>query len=180
MNRLLKFERLGEKHLNLVLGWRTSRHVEEFMFTEIEHDTKKQVVWFEQVNKDKSKAYWVIYLGKTPIGLINLSEIDHINSRCNAGFYIGEIDYLNLGGVIPIYLYNYVFTDLKLNKIYGEVVSSNERILKIHQFHGFRKVGILKEHIIKNGHKVDVIVVELLSSEWSKLSRFRQQTATFP
>ncbi len=177
---MLRFEKLKRDHLTLVLQWRMRPHVADVMFTEVKDNMENQIDWFNLISKDQTKVYWIVLFGDIPIGLVNLSEIDETNSRCNAGFYIGEVEYLNLGGLIPIYLYNHVFTNLKLNKIFGEVVSSNEGILRLHQFHGFRKVGTLKEHIIKHEQKVDVVVVELLASEWSKLSRFSHQTAIFP
>ena len=63
-------------------------------------------------------------------------------------------------------LYRYVFTKLNLNKVYGEVVEGNDTMLRIHKYHGWRKVGTYKNHIQKGGKYLDVHIMELLRSEW--------------
>ena len=39
-------------------------------------------------------------------------EIDEINGKCSAGYYIGDEAYKSLGALILPYLYNYVFNYL--------------------------------------------------------------------
>ena len=56
----------------------------------------------------------------------------------------------------------------------------NEKIIRLHKFHGHREVGILKQHYRKNGNYFDVKYLELLADDWNRLSdRFGHYQAYF-
>jgi len=176
---MIRFAKLEEKHLELVMSWRANPEVAKHMFTDIEQDIEKQRTWFHKISLDDSYRYWVILYNEIPIGLVNLAEIDWKNRRCTAGYYIGDMSYRSLGGVIPPYLYNYVFKVLKFKKIYGEVIAENANILKIHELHGYRQVGVCKEHVLKDGHFHDVIFIELLADSWLEKKRYQRDIVQF-
>jgi hypothetical protein len=95
------------------------------------------------------------------------------------GFYIGELEYRSFAGLIPPYVYKHVFKTLKLKKIYGEVLSSNKSILEIHNTHGFREVGELKNHVLKGKIGHDVVFIELLAEDWLRNPRYEKYNAIF-
>ena len=176
---MIKFITLQKEHLEMVLGWRVQPEVSQYLLTEVTYDLEKQHQWFEQISKDNTYRYWVIVYQDIPIGLLNLAAVDQQNLRCSAGYYIGDLRYRQLGAMIPPYLYNYIFQEMKFRKIYGEVVAGNKNILKIHQMHGFRQVGMYKDHIFKNEQFYDIILIELLSEIWLEQKRYRQYVAAF-
>jgi UDP-4-amino-4,6-dideoxy-N-acetyl-beta-L-altrosamine N-acetyltransferase len=155
-----------------VLKWRCSDPVAKNMFTSISHSLKDQVAWYQEVNRDASKAYWVFSFGRLQLGVINLVSIETKNQSAIAGYYIGDSRYYSLGSVIPLYLYNHAFFTLGLNKLYGYVLASNKQVLRLHDLHGYDKVGVLKEHVCKNGKFEDVIVIELMASRWRLACRY--------
>ncbi|MFZ4712623.1 MAG: UDP-4-amino-4,6-dideoxy-N-acetyl-beta-L-altrosamine N-acetyltransferase [Bacteriovoracaceae bacterium] len=175
---MFNFKKLTEKDLERVFNWRQKPFVTKYQFTDIQKDYQKHLDWFARVSKDPNFKYWVIHLNERPIGLFNLSNFDVVNSRTNAGYYIGEEDCLHLGGIVPPYLYNYVFQKLKMNKIYGEVVEGNS-IIKIHLLHGYRQVGTYQQHITKNKEFFNVHAVELMAQDWLKLRRYSSYTCPF-
>ena len=59
-----------------------------------------------------------------------------------------------------------MFYELKLNKIYGEVLDGNNLILGIHKYHGWRNVGAYKNHVLKSGKYFDVHIIELFCIDW--------------
>ena len=141
---------------------------------------EKQLVWFKKITQDESVKYWIVSFNLTPIGVVNLAEIDQDNRRCTAGYYIGDINFKGLGAMIPPYLYNHIFRELGFNKIYGHVLADNLNILKIHKYHGFKVVGVLESHTLKENSWKDVVVIELLAKNWLNLERFRRDIAIFP
>lgn len=175
---MFKFLKLKESHLKMVLGWRVNPEVSHHLFTEVEYNLEKQKQWYDQISKDQRYRYWIIEYQGTAVGVVNLAEIDLVNRRCNAGFYIGETAYQHVGGMVLPYLYNYVFKELKLKKIYGEVVDGNA-IIKIHDFHGYRMVGTYKDHIFKHGKFIDVHLVELMDECWLSQRRYQKYSAVF-
>jgi len=163
---MLKYICLKEEHAKLILRWRMMPHITKFMLTDIEEDFEKHKRWLKSVINNESCKYWLISFESKYIGLVNLSEIDYRNKRCKTGYYIGEIEFIGLGALFLPPVYDYVFTKLKLNKIYGEVLDSNELILGIHKYHGWRNVGTFKNHVYKSGKYYDVHLIELLGSDW--------------
>ena len=87
---MLKFLKIQEEHLELILDWRTQPDVTRYMFTDIEHSLENQKKWFENLQADDSSKYWIISYEDQLIGVIYLSDIDRRNNRCSWGYYIGE------------------------------------------------------------------------------------------
>ncbi len=176
---MVRFVKLQEKHLEMVLAWRTKADVARSMFTTVTNNIEKQRRWFERISVDASCRYWIIMCEEAPIGVLNLAQIDGVNRRCSAGYYVGEEAYRSLGAMIPAYLYNYVFKVMGFHKIYGEVMADNARVLQIHALHGYRQVGTYKDHVFKEGRFYDVVLVELLSESWLNQKRYQNEMALF-
>ncbi|GAA4718800.1 UDP-4-amino-4,6-dideoxy-N-acetyl-beta-L-altrosamine N-acetyltransferase [Brevibacillus fulvus] len=177
---MITFNRLAEKHLEQVLKWRTQEDVTRYMYTDVAYDMEKQKKWYERVSQSDSDKYWVIAVQQTPIGVISLNQIDTVNKRASSGFYIGEEKYRVYGGIIPLFLYNYAFNQLDLNKVTAEVMEGNENIRKIHLLHGYREVGYYKDHIYKYGTFHHVYLLELLKEDWQqKADKYQRYTAVF-
>ena len=176
---MLHFVKLKLEHLDFVLDWRSSTEISKYMLTDIEKDMKKQLQWFKQIEASEDSKYWVIYFGETAIGLINLAEIDFQGKQCSAGYYIADLNYRGLGAEIPPFLYNYVFNVMGFEKIYGTVLAGNKSVLEIHNLHGYKKVDRKKNHFLKNGRPQDVIMVELLKSDWLEKKRYHAYIADF-
>ena len=177
---MLRFDSITEDDLELILSWRTKPNITQYMFTDISQDIEEQKKWFQWISTNSACRYWLIYYQEKAIGVIALTDIDERNKRCSWAYYIGDETFRGIGGIIPPYLYNYVFTVLKFKKIIAEVMEGNERIMKLHQFHGYHQVGILKEHINKYGRYHDVTVLELLDIEWQRVGkRYKKCIAHF-
>lgn len=176
---MIQFKKLREEHLEKVLQWRTQEDVTRYMNTDIESDLGKQIEWFTKVSASTTDKYWILEIKEVPVGLIYLTDLDVVNRRTSWGFYIGEEEYRIYGGLVPPYLYNYVFLELGLHKITAEVMCGNNNVIKLNKIHGCREVGIYKEHIYKRGQFHDLMLMELLKSEWLKLNKFKKYLSEF-
>ena len=177
---MFQFIRLEERHLELVLRWRTSESVTRYMFTDVEYNIDRQKQWFDRIKGSDTEKYWIIKMRGDLIGLISLNGLDYPNKRTSWGFYIGEEKYRMYGGLIPPYLYNFVFNQLNFNKITAEVMEGNDNVTKMHRMHGYREVGICKEHVYKYGRYHDTYVLELLKERWESVSdKYKKYIAPF-
>jgi UDP-4-amino-4,6-dideoxy-N-acetyl-beta-L-altrosamine N-acetyltransferase len=152
------------------------------MLTHVELNMEKQLRWFDSINGSLAEEYWIIEFSGNAIGVINLSEIDRVNRRATWGMYVGEDMNSPVGGMLPMYFYNYVFgrKDLNLHKLYGMVLDSNTSMLRVHEICGYRQVGIHKEHVLRDSHFQDVHVVELLREDWlARSARYSRMVAHF-
>ena len=175
---MFTFSRLTESHLPQVLKWRTSEEVTQFMVSDVEHDAEKQRQWFEKISADDSCRYWVIETER-PIGVINLADIDTEHCTCSWGFYVGDVQSKNLGGLVPPYLYNFIFNNLSIDSLIADVMEHNTQVKKLHKLHGYRDEGLLEEPVVKNAAVIPLRRFRLSKEQWLKKTRFHRYIAAF-
>ena len=176
---MIRFIKLREEHLTQVLEWRTQADVTRFMNTDIEKDLDKQKEWFNKISISRTDKYWIIEIKGILVGLISLNDIDFVNKRASWGYYIGEEKYRLYGGIIPTYFYNYIFSKYDFHKITAEVMVGNDNVVKLNLMHGYRLVGVYKDHIFKNGSFFDMNLLELLKDDWLKAGKFKKNICEF-
>jgi RimJ/RimL family protein N-acetyltransferase len=147
------------------------------MNSDVVPDYDAQLYWFNKL--PQPILYWVIHYDDKPIGLINLADINLQHRRTSFGFYIGEDEYWYLGGFVLPYFYNFVFSTFPVNKIMAEVFADNKNVWRIHLRHGYRKIGMMDEHIYKNGEYHSMYMLELLKSDWEQKTTLNKFVAKF-
>jgi len=151
-----------------IYGWRNLPEVTKYMFTD-HHITKEEHDhWFAKILKDKSCKYWIIVYGREEIGLVNITDIDEVNKRCNYASYIASENLRGKGiGTLAEYdILKHVFDELGINKICAEVIAFNKAGINVHKSLGFKEEGFFRQHRNKNGHFLDVFALAILKSEW--------------
>ena len=106
------------------------------------------------------------------IGLIGLFHINKLHKHAEIGYWLGK-KYRRMGIISEAEeaILNFGFSKLKLNKIYGKAMIKNDGSNKLFEKFGFRKVGVLKEELIKKREKKDVYQWELLKGDWMRVRR---------
>ena len=162
---------LTENDIELVREWRNSPEVSQYMYTEDPISKEQQEKWFKKISQEETSKYWIIKYDNNKIGVANLADIDRRNSKCFWGFYLGDssIRGQGIGAKIEYNVLKYVFEEIKLNKLCGEVFSFNEKVVKMHEKFGFRREGYLRNHIQKSNKFHDVVVIGLLAVEWNQV-----------
>lgn len=165
-NNGLNFRRIEANDADLILKWRTSERVSNFMRSDIDNNLNSQINWINSLENQKYYA-WLIYLNQVPIGFINLTDICLFKKTTSWGFYIGDDNYLGYGGLILPYFYNFVFIKLGLEEIRAEVFYNNLNVINTHLKFGY----IFDPHndkVIKKNEK-DVLLVSmvLLKNSWN-------------
>jgi UDP-4-amino-4,6-dideoxy-N-acetyl-beta-L-altrosamine N-acetyltransferase len=163
----VEFVSIKEEHLELILDWRTSEFVTKFMYTDIEHDMKKQKEWFSYIQNDRNSYYWLVKYKDQLIGLVSITDINQRDKRGYWNFYIGDPAFSMLGGFIGPYVYNYAFQNLGFHKLMGEVMEENEGVRKLHLKQGAREVGYFLDHIFKNNQYHHVYIFEMTKEMWA-------------
>ena len=159
---------LREEDLEFVMDWRMRPNITEYLNTDPVLTIEKQKQWFDKVRESTTQKNWIINYDNTPIGLINVFDIDDENSRCSWGYYIAEKEYRSL--LLAMYLewslYDYVFDTLKLHKLCNETFLENKQVIKLHILCGGKEDGVMRDHICKNGIYHDISVGSILAQEW--------------
>ncbi len=128
----------------------------------------KEEEWFEKVNKDKNVILFAICLNDDK--LIGNLGITLLSGNANLGIMIGEKEYLGQGyGTEAMKLVlDYCFNTLNLHRVALGVSEFNERAIKCYEKVGFKKEGISREAVYKNGRYWNNIKMGILKQEWSK------------
>lgn len=162
---------LGAADLELVRTWRNSPAVAQYMYTADPISAEQQQAWFARVSQDPSVQYWLIYYQDRPVGVANLYAISERNRSCYWAFYLGEenLHGSGIGAKVELAVLEYVFEELKLNKLACEVFVTNEKVVTLHEKFGFRREAYFRQHIYKNKAFVDVVGLAMLRREWQQV-----------
>lgn len=165
----IALKRLTENELELLMHWRMSEEVNKYMTTSPRLTLEGQHKWFDKIKDDKTQIRWIIWVDDTPIGSMYLTDIDYDHMRCSGpGWFIVEKKYLDLKQTIALQrnCYDFVFDVLGLNRLYGDVISTNQGVIRLNMLCGHEIEGTLKEHIKKDGQFYDVVLVGLTKEAW--------------
>ncbi len=102
------------------------------------------------------------------IGFVALHTIEWNNATAMLSVGIGEPGDRDKGyGSEALRLVlNYAFTELNLFRIGLDVIATNDRAVHIYEKLGFRREGIMRLAVHREGHRYDVLHMGLLRDEW--------------
>lgn len=176
---MFNFRRLNEGDLNLVMQWRSDPTVSRFMQTDITPNIVEQKKWFAKVSEDPSYVYWVILYKDSPVGVLNLADVDYSKRECSWGFYLGDPSCRNMGGLLPPYLYNFLFRACRWQKLIADVMVHNHIVQKLHRLHGYKDHGLLPTEVIKGEQRFALRRYILDANTWLLNKRFAKFIAEF-
>jgi diamine N-acetyltransferase len=125
--------------------------------------------WLNKIDKDD--IHLIIKEKNEKVGIINITKIDYLNEKCEYGIALDpEHSGKGIAYKASNLLLDYVFSNLKIRKIYLELFSDNIRAKLLYEKIGFKQEGYFKEEIFKNGYFKDVIRMAYHKSEWENES----------
>jgi RimJ/RimL family protein N-acetyltransferase len=157
--------KIKKSDLKSCIKWFSDPEVVKFLSTSVKNITEEQELeWFNFI-KDSENDFVFAIISKNDgvyIGNCGLHKIDWNEKNCEFGIFIGNKDYWNKGyGTDALKsLMNFVFCDLKLQKIKLLVYEYNCRAKKVYDNCGFILVDTLKKHHLYNNIYWDTFVME--------------------
>ena len=175
-----RLRRLREDDLERVRCWRMLPHVTRHIYTDPQITPEQQQAWFERISRSSGDRVWVIEMISelTPIGLLSLADIDPDHRSCSWAYYIGDdaARGKGLAKVLELNIYRYVFEVMGFNRLWCEVLSSNDRVVKLHERFGSRIEGVMRQQVLKNGTFHDVVRMAVLAADWPHIRNKRSFT----
>jgi len=164
----VRLRAVEEEDLSMIAGWRNSPGVRRYMFTQDLIAESRQKRWFAAVANDDTKRYYVVETDDGPVGMVYIDDIDWRNRRAEWGIYIGEKGARRKGYASEAarLMLRYAFGYLNLNRIFARMLADNARGIEFHERLGFRRDGVLKDYIVRDGEYVDVVVMSLSGDEF--------------
>jgi [ribosomal protein S5]-alanine N-acetyltransferase len=155
----------------LTLGWRQSDRAK--LLNRGATSVAEQAAWI--ASRPNTELNFVIQLRSgQPVGMLSLVNIDEVNRRAEpARFLIGDPE--SVKG-LPValealkLLYELVFDQLELHRVYGLVVAENRLMVKWHTFLGVKEEGRLREHYFIAGRFHDAICLGMMEDEYRTIA----------
>lgn len=126
----------------------------------------QQYTWYQkQLNSDNLKLI-IEYEGEA-LGLATLENIDWKNRVASHGIkLLSRAQGKGIGTDAVKTICNYAFNELQLNRLEGGVLENNIASLKLYEKCGWKKEGIFKEYVFKNGKYLDYFPLAILKKEF--------------
>lgn len=172
MYRFLSYRRPTLDDAKLILDWRTAPHVTQYMLTDVPYDLDRQRRWIELSNGRSDYQHAVIQIEGRDVGYASIVVTDKRSGIGELGVYIGdetaprELTVYNFVGTL-----NHAFFTMGLHKIVNHVIDWNARTIRLQQFNGYRHVGVLKDHTLKDGVRHDLHIFEQSAAEWAQFRK---------
>ncbi|MFX1495312.1 MAG: GNAT family N-acetyltransferase [Promethearchaeota archaeon] len=169
---MVYLKELSKKDIPLINKWRNDPEVIDFLGGPFRYiNIEIEEAWFETYLKNRDKQVRCsIFLDSDEklIGLVSLLDIDHISKSAEFHIMIGDKKNYDkgYGTEATKLMLNHAFNNLNLNRIYLKVLEDNLRAIKIYDKCGFKKEGVLRSAVYKNGSYKNLIIMSILKKEF--------------
>jgi RimJ/RimL family protein N-acetyltransferase len=134
---------------------------------------KDQQEWYSGIKNDLSRLRYTIETKDDgAVGLIGLRDIDWKNgSAYGLGMRIAKKEIRTKGLATDAWmtLMRYAFYELRLNRINGSALAYNKASLRVCEKVGFKREGIKRQAVFKNGEFIDEIIMGCLKTDYEEL-----------
>ncbi len=128
----------------------------------------EQLKWFEQLEQSKNTLRCIIALPQNAaaLGTVILSDIDQKNGTAHIHIKMAKegrgkgyaAEAVNL-------LVRYAFNELRLHCIYANILAYNDASVRLFEKCGFKRDGVLRARVYKQGKYIDMLAYSRLSDE---------------
>jgi RimJ/RimL family protein N-acetyltransferase len=137
----------------------------------IEDETK----WFESHhNDDKNQIFAILAQPENVlIGNCGLHQLDWKNRGCVFGIVIGDKNYWSKGYGTDAArtLVRFAFEQLGMNRVELEVYAFNPRAIRTYEKAGFKRDGIRRQALYRDGTFHDIYLMSILRQDWNALNK---------
>jgi RimJ/RimL family protein N-acetyltransferase len=130
--------------------------------------------WLEEVTEDKNTFVFAVrpLEADALLGYLELDGVDWQHGVCGMGLGFGEEANRGKGyGYEATRLgLKYAFAELNLHRVQVTVFSYNQRSLALVHKAGFRREGVFRERLQRDGKRHDMFLYGMLRQEWEALT----------
>lgn len=158
---------IEESDLDMVLAWRNSDRVRNYMYTDHIITPDEHHSWFERTRQAAFPQTLIFEYRGMPAGLKSFTQIDRSSNRCHWGFYLGESTLpRGCGTAMGFLALEYIFEQQNFHKLCAEAFAFNEGSVKHHARLGFVQEGRFVQHVLKNGRYEDILSFAIFRDDW--------------
>ncbi len=146
---------------------RNAEGVRAYMYTDHVISADEHAAWVASLRGNARQHFWVVRFQDKIEGVVALTGISASQRSADWAFYLSEdMQGKGVGGVVEFKLLDLAFGEQRLEKLNCEVLATNPKVVEMHQKFGFTQEGVRRQNVIKNGQRVDVVLLGILPQEW--------------
>lgn len=150
-----------------VLDIRNQDGVRHNMYTDHRITEEEHLGWIDRLKSAKDTKFFAVLKDGEVIGGVSISAINTLHRRADWAFYLSESTQgKGVGASLEYQFINLVFSEFDVDKLNCEVISFNEKVVKLHQKFGFTIEGVRRDHVIRDGRKYDAVLLGITKDEW--------------
>lgn len=165
MTENLLIRSMIEDDLPMVLTWRNHPEVRRYMFTKHEISLAEHTQWFMRAVQDNTRRLLIVQEQGSPIGYVQFSNVEP-GGVADWGFYARPEAAKGTGSKLGESALDHAFGQLKLHKVCGQTIDTNQASIRFHERLGFRREGVLRDQKRLNEQYQTLICFGLLAHEW--------------
>lgn len=141
--------------------------VRRFMYSDHEISPDEHARWLASLVGNARQRVFVVMHDAAVAGIVSLNAINLAHRSADWAFYLDPaLQGKGLGSVVEFWLLDHAFNEVGLEKLNCEVLASNAAVVKMHQKFGFAIEGVRRENILKDGVRLDVVLLGITRGEW--------------
>jgi len=141
---------LSEGELKMILSWRNSLEVRQWMMNTEPIELKSHLEYVKQLKNRIDVFYWLIMRKEIPVGVLNITNVDFSDSTGVPGFYLSPALLHKGEGILVLQNYKEFLLDvLGFEQLFGHNYIENINALQLSLFFGAVVDGLIE----KNGRK---------------------------
>jgi RimJ/RimL family protein N-acetyltransferase len=175
----ISFREIEPHDAKMILDWRTSPQVTQYMITDVSYDLEAQKKWILDCYAMKDYYHWIILCDHVPIGCIYMRNFDFENARTSWGFYKGVAGFPGIGSKILPFFYNWLFLKIGIKNIFTEVFYNNIKVIELYLGYGHKFLPAQDRVIHKNGREILLIALSLTWQDWDT-GKYKDSLAPIP
>ncbi len=163
------------EHLPKYVEWLNDWEVSRFLVPGVPllMNLADETDWFERQRQDKDNLVFAILAlpEKQLIGNCGLHRLDWKNRAAMLGIVLGDKNYWNKGYGTDATrtLVRFAFEQLGLNRVELGVYDFNPRAIRAYEKAGFRRDGVRRQALYRDGTFHDVYLMGILRQDWDTL-----------
>lgn len=161
---------LAASDLRRCVKWFNDPQVTHFLGRSSAVTLAEEERWFREYERKPDEQVFAIDVEGEHVGNLGLHRVDRVHRKADLGIVIGEPTMWSRGmGTEAIRLgLRYAFGALGLNKVSLDVLEYNQRAIRTYEKCGFRREGVHREDIYKDGRFFNVLRMGILAREWQE------------
>ena len=127
-----------------------------------------QIAWIEAYEARAGDYYFIVEDTREnrPVGAVGI--YDHAHGQAEWGRWVVEAG--SVGAVESALLtYRIAFEQLKLEAVYCRTVADNAQVVSFHDSSGAARAGLLKDHVVLDGHPHDSVEHRVDPALWATM-----------